>query len=414
MWEVDPETRSKLLILQKREGNNTCCDCGAPSPQWVRGLPSTPRAFPSPPPLLIIIISPPLTPNSKNKASPKFGIFICLNCAGTHRGLGVHISFVRSVSMDAFKVVEMARMDQGGNAAWRRFFDEQRQKSWDECSIAERYGGDVGEEYRDRLSALVEGREYVPVEKKKKKEGMNEKAQGNSTGNSNNSSSGGSSIGKGRSPSPPAAAAAAAAGGTNRKAQNEAYFARLGAQNASRSTTLPPNQGGKFTGFGSDPASASSSSSSAREGTGSNSNNTATTSMPGINDFQRDPVAALTKGFGWFSSAVGKSAKSVNEQWVQPAAQKIAESDLTHQAHQHAAQLGQNIQSGTRGAAESFNRFVEGPGPKDKDRDNAPLDEDKKDFWDHFGQSGDAEAGDSGGKPSSSTAIGTAAMRRGH
>jgi hypothetical protein len=37
MWEVDPETRSKLQAIAKTNGNNKCVDCGAPSPQWVCG-----------------------------------------------------------------------------------------------------------------------------------------------------------------------------------------------------------------------------------------------------------------------------------------------------------------------------------------------------------------------------------------
>jgi ADP-ribosylation factor GTPase-activating protein 1 len=36
--------------------------------------------------------------------------------------LGVHVSFVRSVSMDAFKAIEIERMRLGGNATWREFF----------------------------------------------------------------------------------------------------------------------------------------------------------------------------------------------------------------------------------------------------------------------------------------------------
>jgi hypothetical protein len=35
MWEVDPETRSKLGEIAKTNENNRCIDCGAPSPQWV-------------------------------------------------------------------------------------------------------------------------------------------------------------------------------------------------------------------------------------------------------------------------------------------------------------------------------------------------------------------------------------------
>jgi len=40
-----------------------------------------------------------------------------------HRGLGVHISFVRSITMDAFKAAEIERMRLGGNKPWRDFFD---------------------------------------------------------------------------------------------------------------------------------------------------------------------------------------------------------------------------------------------------------------------------------------------------
>ncbi|KAK5008247.1 Zn finger-containing GTPase- Activating Protein for ARF, partial [Elasticomyces elasticus] len=85
-WEIDPETRSKLLGIQKSNENNRCVDCNAPSPQW---------------------------------ASPKFGVFMCLTCSGVHRGLGVHISFVRSITMDSFKVQEVQRMACGGNKPWR-------------------------------------------------------------------------------------------------------------------------------------------------------------------------------------------------------------------------------------------------------------------------------------------------------
>jgi len=47
--------------------NNKCFECGKGGPQWI---------------------------------SVNNGIFICLNCAGIHRGFGVQVSFVRSLEMD--------------------------------------------------------------------------------------------------------------------------------------------------------------------------------------------------------------------------------------------------------------------------------------------------------------------------
>jgi hypothetical protein len=116
------------------------------------------------------------------------------------------------------------------------------------------------------------------------------------------------------------AGAGAGGAGGGKKEQNEAYFAKLGSDNASRSDNLPPSQGGKFTGFGGGmPApSASEKRSSTFGGFGGWGGGGGQ-----FEDLQKDPMGTLTKGFGWFTSTVGKGAKQVNDSYLQPTAKQV-------------------------------------------------------------------------------------------
>ena len=368
MWEVDPETRSKLLAIQKESNNSLCCDCGAPSPQW---------------------------------ASPKFGVFICLSCAGVHRGLGVHISFVRSISMDAFKAAEIERMRLGGNARWREFFEkhpdtELRGISWDDATIAERYSGEAGEEYKERLSASVEGREYVPGEKKKKTTTTTTGAAAAAAGSASSAPLSGIADRSGgyRDEDASRSASPSRTGGWvgNKTRVDDKYFAKLGADNASRPDDLPPSQGGKYAGFGNTPMPTQ----------GSNGGGP---SLPSMDEVQANPVAALTKGFGWFASTVTKTATTVNSNYIQPTAKQIAESDFAAQARATAGTVGKAAQVGARSAQDSFNRFVEG-GPDRTQYRQVPMDDSRRDFWDDFADIPEQQQQ----QPKKSGAIGTAAM----
>jgi Arf-GAP/coiled-coil/ANK repeat/PH domain-containing protein len=61
------KTEKPIDVLTRVLGNERCADCGAPEPDW---------------------------------ASLNLGVLICIECSGIHRNLGVHISKVRSLTLD--------------------------------------------------------------------------------------------------------------------------------------------------------------------------------------------------------------------------------------------------------------------------------------------------------------------------
>lgn len=208
--------------------------------------------------------------------------------------------------MDDFKHGELERMRLGGNRRWRQFWESHEYNKdlgldWDSSTIRERYEGPVGEEYKERLSAEVEGREYVPPAPGSKPPPQQFAApQRAATANS---------LGGSRSGNAAQVSGGPALSGGKAKV-DDAYFSRLGNANAARPADLPPSQGGKYSGFGSEMPSPP--------------NRSQTAGPPGVDEFQKDPVAALTKGFGWFGGMVGKVSKQVNEGYIAPAAQRVS------------------------------------------------------------------------------------------
>jgi Putative GTPase activating protein for Arf len=73
------EFKRRLKVLMNKSENMTCVDCNERQPRWAS------------------LIKP--APGSSDTLG--MGAFMCLECSGSHRRLGVHISFVRSVNLDS-------------------------------------------------------------------------------------------------------------------------------------------------------------------------------------------------------------------------------------------------------------------------------------------------------------------------
>lgn len=304
---IDPQSRKKLLTLQKTDGNKNCADCGAHNPQW---------------------------------ASPKFGIFICLDCAGIHRGLGVHISFVRLITMDQCKPEEILRMEKGGNTRLNDYFQQHGVDP--KLPAKQKYDNYVAEDYKEMLTCEIEGREYEP------KDHLGETlptASDDTTTTAGGAKSLLTKADKLALGSTQAPIQQRRAVDPEQKVKNEAYFAELGLKNNSRPEDLPPSQGGKYAGFGNTPAPRSASPA------GSFAPFT-------VENLQLDPLGTLSRGWGLFSLAVAKLVSEVNELVIKPGFSLIQELELGLEARKAMAQFGQKMTDTGKYGQETFTSFT--------------------------------------------------------
>ncbi|XP_047331312.1 probable ADP-ribosylation factor GTPase-activating protein AGD15 [Impatiens glandulifera] len=92
-----------LEAILKLPENRECADCRGKAPRW---------------------------------ASVNLGIFICMQCSGIHRSLGVHISKVRSTTLDTWLPEQVAFMKSTGNERANSYWEAELPPNYDRSAIA--------------------------------------------------------------------------------------------------------------------------------------------------------------------------------------------------------------------------------------------------------------------------------------
>lgn len=85
------QNQQTIKTLLKLEGNKSCADCKRNKhPRW---------------------------------ASWNLGIFVCIRCSGIHRGMGTHISRVKSVDLDAWTDEQLQSVLRWGNSRANKYWE---------------------------------------------------------------------------------------------------------------------------------------------------------------------------------------------------------------------------------------------------------------------------------------------------
>lgn len=125
--EQSPETIATFKKLRQISANKMCFDCNKKGASW---------------------------------ASVHMGVFICLDCAGRHRQLGVHLSFVRSVDLDEWTEENRAKMVVSGN---KKALEYMKKKGGSHLNspneFKQKYSSNAAQMYREQV--LRDAKAYV-------------------------------------------------------------------------------------------------------------------------------------------------------------------------------------------------------------------------------------------------------------
>ncbi|KAL7216863.1 hypothetical protein ACSBR1_028729 [Camellia fascicularis] len=100
--ELNAKHRKILEGLLKLPENRECADCKSKGPRW---------------------------------ASVNLGIFVCMQCSGIHRSLGVHISKVRSATLDTWLPEQVAFIQSMGNEKANCYWEAELPPNYDRVGI---------------------------------------------------------------------------------------------------------------------------------------------------------------------------------------------------------------------------------------------------------------------------------------